>query len=50
MSTELHIAQNIGTSCERSPEYQALLGGGVGWGWWRREIRAPLRHLGFFKV
>ena len=32
MSTELHMAQNIGTSCERSPEYQALLWGGVGWG------------------
>ena len=29
MSSELHMAQNIGTSCERSPEYQALLWGGV---------------------
>ena len=33
MSTELHMAQNIGTSCERSPEYQALLWGVVGVGW-----------------
>ena len=33
MSTELHMAQNIGTSsCERSPEYQVLLWGGVWWG------------------